>query len=51
LGDDTPQVDRFRELARELECEEDDEALDEQLKVLARSPAKQMAADHLKGDN
>jgi hypothetical protein len=35
LGNDTPQVDKFRELARELKCDEDEAAFDERLKKLA----------------
>jgi hypothetical protein len=38
LGDDTPQVDKFRELARELECDDDEDAFDERLKKLATAP-------------
>jgi hypothetical protein len=32
-----PQIDRFRDLARELECDEDEDAFDERLKKLAKS--------------
>lgn len=32
-----PQVDKFRDLARELECDEDEAAFDERLKKLAKT--------------
>jgi hypothetical protein len=34
---DKPQIDRFKELARELECDESEEAFDEALKRLAQA--------------
>jgi site-specific DNA-adenine methylase len=43
MGDDTPQVDKFRELARELECDEDEDAFDERLKKVATAPPKEPA--------
>lgn len=33
-----PQVDKFRDLARELECDEDEAAFDERLRKVARTP-------------
>lgn len=46
MGNDTPQVDKFRELARELECDEDEAAFDERLKKLApKTPSSQPGAD------
>ncbi|WP_309607211.1 hypothetical protein [Phenylobacterium sp.] len=38
MESDTPQVDKFRELARELECDDDEAAFDERLKKLATAP-------------
>lgn len=32
------QADKFRDLARELECDEDEAAFDERLKKLATAP-------------
>ena len=37
-SDDTAQVERFKDLARELECDEDEAAFDEKLKRLAKAP-------------
>ncbi len=34
----TAQINKFRDLARELECDEDEAAFDERLKQIARSP-------------
>jgi hypothetical protein len=37
--DETPQIDRFKELARELGCDEDEAAFDAALKKIAeRAP-------------
>ena len=33
-----PQVEKFQELARELECDDDEAAFDERLKKLATAP-------------
>jgi hypothetical protein len=33
-----PQIDKFRELARELECDEDPEAFKAKVKKIARAP-------------
>jgi hypothetical protein len=33
-----PQLDKFRDLARELECDDDQAAFDERLKRLAKAP-------------
>lgn len=45
--DPKPQADKFRDLARELECDEDEAAFDERLKKLATSkpPPKESASD------
>ncbi len=32
------QADKFADLARELECDEDEEAFDERLRKLAKAP-------------
>lgn len=32
---ETPQIDKFRDLARELECDDDEAAFDERLKRIA----------------
>jgi hypothetical protein len=32
------QVDKFRDLARELECDDDEAAFDEKLRKLAKAP-------------
>jgi hypothetical protein len=32
-----PQLDKFRDLARELECDEDEAAFDERLKKMAKA--------------
>lgn len=32
------QADKFRDLARELECDDDEEAFDEALKKIAKAP-------------
>jgi hypothetical protein len=36
--DPKTQADKFRDLARELECDEDEDAFDERLKKLATAP-------------
>jgi hypothetical protein len=36
--DPRPQADKFRDLARELECDEDEDAFDERLRQLAKAP-------------
>jgi len=33
-----PQLDKFRDLARELECDDDEVRFDEKLKKLAKAP-------------
>jgi len=33
-----PQLDKFKELAKEAECEPDEKKFDEQLKKIAKSP-------------
>jgi len=37
-SDDPAQIDKFRDLARELECDEDEAAFDERLKQIAPTP-------------
>ena len=37
--DPRPQSQKFADLARELECDEDEDAFDERLKKLAKAPA------------
>jgi hypothetical protein len=37
LGDNTPQVDKFKKLARELETDDDEARFDERLKKLAKA--------------
>lgn len=36
--DERSQADKFRDLARELECDDDEAAFDERLKKLAKAP-------------
>lgn len=38
--DDRPQVDKFKQLARELDCDDDQAAFDERLKKLAKAATK-----------
>jgi len=38
-----PQAEKFADLARELECDEDEAAFDERLKKLATAPGKPKA--------
>lgn len=38
--DAKPQADKFRELARELECDEDETAFEERVRRVAKAPAK-----------
>ncbi len=37
--DDRTQLDKFKDLARELECDEDEAAFDERLKKMAKGSA------------
>lgn len=39
VDDKKPQVDKFRDLARELECDDDEAAFDERLKRVAKARA------------
>jgi len=39
-SDDRPQAAKFADLARELECDEDQEAFDERLKKVAKTQAE-----------
>jgi len=43
-----PQVDKFRDLARELECDDDEARFDEKLKQLAKA-LKPQKPDKLSG--
>ena len=45
MDDDTPQGDKFKELARELECDDDEAAFDERLKKLAKAPPPKPKAE------
>jgi hypothetical protein len=36
-----PQIERFREMARELECDEDEAAFDAALRKIATAPTPQ----------
>jgi hypothetical protein len=38
LGSPNPQVNKFRELALELECDDDEARFDEQVRNLAKAP-------------
>ncbi len=44
------QVDRFKEAARALECDEDDAVLDEKLKTIAKQKVKGLV-DQLPDDD
>lgn len=37
---DKPQIDKFKEAARELECDDDDKRFKERLRKLATKPVK-----------
>ena len=37
-GIDKPQVDKFRDLARELECDDDEAVFEEKLRRLTKAP-------------
>lgn len=42
---DKPQIDKFREVARELECDESEEAFERKLKKIAKEkPADKSAS-------
>ena len=36
--DDKPQADKFRDLARELECDEDEAAFEDKVRKVATTP-------------
>lgn len=38
-----PQADKFRELARELECDEDEAAFEEKVRRVAKAPPPEKA--------
>jgi hypothetical protein len=37
-NDDRPQPDKFRDMARELECDEDEAAFEEKVRKVATTP-------------
>lgn len=48
--DERSQADKFRELARELGCDEDEAKFDEALKRIAKAPQKPKAPHEPKGE-
>lgn len=40
---DSTQADKFRDLARELECDEDEAAFEEKVRKVAKSPPPESA--------
>lgn len=44
--DPKTQADKFADLARELECDEDEDAFDEWLRKLAKAPKSEPKDDH-----
>ena len=38
MGDPKPQADKFRDLARELECDEDEAAIEQTVRKVAKAP-------------
>ncbi len=42
-SDSRPQPDKFRDLARDLECDEDEKAFEEKVRKVAKAPAPQNA--------
>lgn len=40
-----PQVEKFRDLARELECDEDEARFEEAVKKVAKAPKPEVAKD------
>lgn len=40
MKEKTPQIERFREKALELECEDSDEAFEAVVKKIAKTPSK-----------
>ena len=44
-SDEKSQADKFRDLARELECDEDEERFEETVKRLAEKPKPEPKAD------
>jgi DnaJ-class molecular chaperone len=44
-----PQIDKFRDLARELETDDDEARFDERLKKLTAAPARQKQCRHCGG--
>jgi hypothetical protein len=45
MSEDTAQLDKFKELARELECDDDEAAFDERLRRLATAPKAEKPDD------
>lgn len=43
--DDKPQLDKFRDLARELEADEDESVFEEQVKRVAKDSSPKRAKD------
>lgn len=41
-----PQADKFRELARELECDEDEAAFEEKVRKVATAPNPEPESGH-----
>ena len=42
---DSTQADKFRDLARELECDEDEARFEETVKKVAKSPPSEKASE------
>jgi hypothetical protein len=38
LSNDTPQVDKFKELARELDTDDDEKAFEEKVRAVVKAP-------------
>ncbi len=49
LESNAAQIDRFKELARELGCDEDEAAFDEKLNALAQQKPKDQKANNSEG--
>ncbi len=47
---DKPQIDRFKEAARALGCDEDEAAFDEKLRVIAKRKSKEEKSSGKKTD-
>lgn len=42
VPDEKPQVDKFRDMARELECDEDEAAFEDKVRKVATAPKPEM---------